>query len=604
MRLFLVGAVLSLGLLTAAQGQDRYQYLVDLNAVADDQLQVTLNTPKVRESTVEFHMPKIVPGTYAISDFGRWVSDLAALDASGNALPVKKLDKNRWEIGNATQLATLTYTLDDTFDGKLKRPFQPSGTNFEEGQNFLLNTHGTFGYLDGYQDLPFEVRITRPETFFGATALQRMGSGGTTDVFEASRYFELADNPIMYCEPDTASVMVGGAQVMVSVYSPNNRLTASYVKDEVTAVLKAHEQYLGGQLPVDRYVFIIYMTSKFVISFGALEHSYSSVYFLPEWLGEGASQTLRDISSHEFYHIVTPLNIHSEEIGNFDFIDPNMSQHLWLYEGVTEYASHHSQLMADLTDMDLFLNEMTGKIRTSKQKYTDDLPFTEMSAQVLDKKKEYGNVYQKGALIGFCLDIRLREWSNGRYGLQDLIADLSKEYGKDVSFQDDALFDKITELTGPEIRSFLETYVNGPSPLPLKECFDAIGVNYEENYEMRATVLGARLRTNDEGERYVRRLTGKKAFAKALGLEKRDVLLAVNGQAMTEENSDELLGLIRDTDEGEWVEVKVRRDGEELTLKAQAVHSTIKLNYYLGEFQTLTPEQEQIREAWLTAPEG
>ena len=34
---------------------------------------------------------------------------------------------------------------------------------------------------------------------------------------------------------------------------------------------------------------------------------------------------------------------HSEEIGNFDFQKPKMSRHLWLYEGLTEYAAHHTQ---------------------------------------------------------------------------------------------------------------------------------------------------------------------------------------------------------------------------------------------------------------------
>lgn len=589
--------------LAAAYGQDRYEYRVDLNTVENDQLQIHLTTPKVSETTVEFHMPKIVPGTYAISDFGRWVSDLTALDGSGNELPVKKLDKNRWQISNATKLTKITYSLDDTYDGKLKRPFQPSGTNFEAGQNFLLNTHGTFGYLEGYQNLPFGVRITRPETFYGSTSLQRAGTEGTTDIFEAARYFELADNPIMYCEPDTASVMVGGAQVMVSVYSPNDRLAATDVRDEVVAVLEAHEQYLGGQLPVDRYAFIIYLTPKIVLSFGALEHSYSSVYFLPEWLSSSASETLQDIAAHEFYHIVTPLNIHSEEIGDFNFIDPSMSQHLWLYEGVTEYAAHHAQVMAGLTDMDRFLDEMQGKISLSLRKYKDDLPFTEMSAAVLEKDKEYGNVYQKGALIGFCLDIRLREWSNGRYGLQDLIADLSKEYGKEVSFQDDALFSKIEELTGPPVRGFLETYVNGPSPLPLKESFEAIGVNYQEEYETRGNTLGVSFRSNENDEIYVRRMSNKTAFTKALGLKKKDVVLEVNGQALTEENYDAVLDIVVDTPEGEWVAMKVRRDGEVLTLRAQAEYTVTKYKYYLGEFDTLTAEQEKMREAWLTPPQ-
>jgi glutathione peroxidase len=94
------------------------------------------------------------------------------------------------------------------------------------------------------------------------------------------------------------------------------------------------------------------------------------------------------------------------------------------------------------------------KITTMKG-MKDALPFTEMSANVLDKyKNQYMNVYNKGALIGMCLDIKLRQLSGGKYGTQNLMQDLSKTYGKEQSFKDDELFDKITSLTFPEIRQF------------------------------------------------------------------------------------------------------------------------------------------------------
>jgi predicted metalloprotease with PDZ domain len=70
----------------------------------------------------------------------------------------------------------------------------------------------------------------------------------------------------------------------------------------------------------------------------ALEHSYSSVYYSPQARADKVSDEITGLSCHEFFHIVTPLNIHSEEISNFNFDTPKMSKHLWLYEGLTEYA--------------------------------------------------------------------------------------------------------------------------------------------------------------------------------------------------------------------------------------------------------------------------
>ena len=45
-------------------------------------------------------MPKIVPGTYSIYDFGQYVLDFEAFDTAGRSLSVNQLDKNRWEIDN------------------------------------------------------------------------------------------------------------------------------------------------------------------------------------------------------------------------------------------------------------------------------------------------------------------------------------------------------------------------------------------------------------------------------------------------------------------------------------------------------------------------
>lgn len=247
MKAFLYSSLLAIGLGSVANAQDTYRYSLNLEDVSDDQLTVSLNTPTVTDSIVEFHIPKIVPGTYSISDFGRFVSDFSAYDAQGNLLTVDKLSTNRWTISDAQSLAHITYTLDDSFDTDLSNViFEPAGTNFEAGDNFVLNTHGIFGYLEGYKDQPFELSITRPADFYGATALEHTETKGNVDTFSAPRYFELADAPIMYCLPDTATVTVGGAEVMVSVYSPNDMVKANFVREQVTEVLRAQEAYLGG----------------------------------------------------------------------------------------------------------------------------------------------------------------------------------------------------------------------------------------------------------------------------------------------------------------------------------------------------------------------
>ena len=175
--------------------------------------------------------------------------------------------------------------------------------------------------------------------------------------------------------------------------------------DNITDLMIAQSKYLGGELPIEKYAYLVILFDDETLSgaYGALEHSYSSLYFLPERAGDRLTQVVRDISAHEFFHIVTPLNIHAEQIGEFDYIDPQMSAHLWLYEGVTEYSSIHVQAKYDLYSNDAFLNEIADKM-AGADTVCQRCFFYRNEHQYIGPEYEpmYGNVYQKGALIGMC----------------------------------------------------------------------------------------------------------------------------------------------------------------------------------------------------------
>ena len=492
---------LGLLLTTMVWASDPYKYVIDLTRVKDDKVYVELAPPKIKQDEVIFYLPKIIPGTYSIADYGRMVSDLQAFDKKGRSLEVKRLDDNTWKINNAKKIAKISYWVDDTYDNPKEGPdiFQPAGTNIEDDKNFLLNSSGFFGYFEGMKKEEFELNIIRPKNFYGATGLKaesintdlsrklRKGdfvapdANSTIDRFKVDDYDRLVDSPLMYSKPDTALVKVANTEVLVASYSPNNKVTAKEIAASIEEVLAAQNKFLGGKLPVDKYAFIFYFTDQPVSSYGALEHSFSSIYYMPEQTIQQMNQQLRDFAAHEFFHIVTPLTIHSEEIGSFDFNDPKMSRHLWLYEGMTEYFAGSVQVKYGLVSPEEYLGMLTEKILTSAQ-FNDELAFTELSLGALDEyADQYYNVYMKGALIGLALDLKLRKLSDGAYGVQDMMADLSSKYGMDKSFKDEALFDEITAMTYPKIGEFLNTYVAGNTPLNYEEIFEQVGVDVLKN---------------------------------------------------------------------------------------------------------------------------
>ena len=315
-------------------------------------------------------------------------------------------------------------------------------------------------------------------------------------------------------------------------------------------------------------------------------------------------QSIKDIAAHEFFHVITPLSIHSEEIHNFNYINPKMSKHLWLYEGVTEYFAGHVQVRHDLLTIDEYLGEIRNKIIESK-KYKDNLPFTEMSAGCLgEHKDEYGNVYEKGALIGLCLDVKLRALSRGRYGLQNLMADLAKAYGIEKPFKDDELFDEITRVSGfPELREFFTTYVEGTTPLPLEEIFLKVGITFQAEKEIKGISLGnIGLNVNENNQIYIESIEEADAFGKAMKYKQDDVIFSINGEELNIENARNIFASIRENaSAGDLLEVVVLRGKKLKTkkLKSKMIEVASKEEYVFEAVKEPTFEQSVLLKSWL-----
>lgn len=596
----------------AVSAQQNYRFSVDLDKCTDDKLTIELAPPAMDTDEVIYRLPKMVPGTYEIYDFGRFVSGFKAMDASGNMLPVEHTDKNSWKISGARKMAKITYSVEDTWDTDIKEKFvfEPGGSNFEAGKNFMLNTHCLFGFFDGMLRSPYEINITHPAGFYGTCSLTDVSYNGNVDTYRVPDYYQLQDAPMMYDVPDTTVLNVGGAQIIISLYSPNKVTTSGFLAGKINEILAAQKEYLGGSLPIKKYAYLIYLSATPGGSgaSGALEHSFSSMYFLPEMQGEQLAQTIRDVSAHEFFHIVTPLSIHAEQIGNFDYNNPRMSEHLWLYEGTTEYAAGLVQVKYGKMSVDDYLRIIENKM-SGAAGYNDSLPFTVMSAECLTKyRSQYNNVYEKGALIGLCLDLKLRSLSDGKYGLQELMRDLSKTYGRTRSFRDDELFGQIVKLTYPEIGDFFKRYVAGSEPLPIAETLALAGVEFGgQPKEKEITLGGIAIGLNAANNHLVIVNTAQMDdFGKAMGYKENDEIVRFNGKKLTLDNAQAVIGdYMSKVKEGDMLKMTVKRKKTE-TSKAKKVKlsSTVfavipsrKSNLVL----TPNPTERQllVRNAWI-----
>ena len=617
MKIHILRAILTLSLFSfnaVAQKKattEEVKVTIDLNQVKDDKVMVTVTPPKFSSNEVVYHIPKTVPGTYSTDNYGKLIDDLKAFDAKGKELATTKTDDNSWKISNSKKLSKITYWVNDTYDtekgggfGK-EDIFSPAGSNILEGKNFMLNNHCFVGYFEGKTEMNYVLTVLHPATLFGATSLIDTNKSDTIDDFVATRYFEITDNPIMYSKPDYETFMVDGMEILLSVYSPSGTHSAKSIMPDLEKTMRAQKTFLGPINNNKRYTVLLYlsdMQGNDAQGFGALEHHTSTTVVFPEMMPAVAiAEQMKDVVSHEFFHIVTPLSIHSKEIQFFDYINPKMSKHLWMYEGVTEYFANLFQVNQGLISADEFYERMNGKIRNAAT-LNDTMPFTEMSANVLVEpyKDQYLNVYEKGALIGMCIDIIIREKSNGERGILDLMKKLSKEYGTEKPFDDEALFAKITSLTYPEVGEFLNTYVAGKTPINYDFFYAKMGVTKSKVQKPINPFL------KDQSTPYITvnpttkeisviPSTELNDFMTNLGIKGGDIIVSINDVKYNNDNVYDMVMESQNWKVDDPITVTISRDGKEQTIKGK-----VKLSMDEVEGYNFTDTaKEKLHSGWL-----
>lgn len=586
---------------------------LDLVNVREDKIKVTVDPAQITTEEIIFYIPKTVPGTYSTANYGQFAEDLKAFDMKGRELTVTAIDENSWRIMDATRLDKVTYWMNDSFDVQGESGiYSMAGTNIKEGENYMLNLHGFVGYFQEMTEKPYRVEIIRPTGLFPGSALTVNetieAEDHQTDIFSVNRYFEVTDNPIMYATADTATFKVENMDVLLHVYSPNKVYSAQDFKPAMEKMVRAQKSFLGEIDETNKYAILLYLSATpgegDAGNFGALEHHTSTVVVMPETMGKAALiESLTDIVSHEFFHILTPLGVHSEEVHYFDYNDPKMSQHLWLYEGVTEYFANLFQVNQGLITNQEFYDRMNEKIVSSKA-FDDTMSFTEMSENILEDRYQdsYYNVYLKGALIGMALDIRLRELSNGDMGLLDLMKKLTDKYGKDRPFKDAELVQNIVELTYPEIKDFFDTYVIGTTPIPYNDFFQKVGLEMREGeipvdyfLQDQATPY---ITINAAGDIVVRDDITLSTFFAHTGMKAGDIIKSINDKTYNVQNIYDLISDSVNWEAGENITITIVRNGEEQILKAKVIEPMSK-GMRLVELMNADGEQMELRHSWL-----
>ena len=609
-----------------SESDARYDYHIDLNTIEKNRYHVELQCADFGQDTLVYHFPWIIPGTYQEANYGKYIHDLKVLGNDGQKIKAKKKGKNTFIITPANNIQSIEYWVSASWDSKSLRTIWPmAGTGIIEDRVFVINAGGVFGYFEGLEGHAVDMKYSYPQHLYAMTVLDQESAGPGHVSISSADYHELVDSPIMFGRPDTTRFDIHNTSVLVGfAHETDDTERALLINEALEPSMAAIAGYIDN-LPADEYAYLVYYANEYGLGRiidnprflilkglayviknglpmgGALEHNKSSFYYLPDpgpGYTEGITEVIESIAIHEFMHILTPLNLRSEHIHNWDYNDPVMSKHLWLYEGVTEYMSEIIQTNGGMkTPKDFICNTMKRKIRSGERYPLEKMSFTEMSENVLDKpySKQFNQVYQRGAVMGMLLDIEIIRLTDGKKRLIDVMYELIAEYGPTRPMDEEEVFELFTEKVHPDLREFFTKYIEGKEALPYAEILDHVGIVYESEI----TTSLPKHPVKDQGGKYANISLGgdipikKMSKKNKLGLKAGD---RIDPGIYLDKYFDDFGNPLP---EGMRVSFEVTRDTATVSITDVIEYKEDEVSHQLRILTEMTPEQSKYFNVWL-----
>ncbi|MGI9182147.1 MAG: M61 family metallopeptidase [Longimicrobiaceae bacterium] len=534
----------------------------------------------------ELAMPSWTPGSYLLREFPRNVQEFHAEDGAGRTLGWQKTDKNRWRI-------------EEPADGALGVRYAVYAneltvrTSHLDASHGYVNGAGVFMYVAGREAEEATVEIDAPAGWRATTALRDAGSHR----FHARDYDELVDSPIEIGTHELLEFEVAGRPHRYAIWGHGNYDPQRLIADTRKIVLA--EQELFGVLPYEEFTFILHLVPG---GYGGLEHRSSTSLLIDRWSFRGEEyERFLGLVAHELFHAWNGKRIRPAPLGPFDYTRENYTRNLWVVEGLTTYYTDLILRRAGLITPERYLvklEEAINRLQSQPGRQVQTLEESSFDAWIKfyrpDEHTPNSQIsyYQKGALVGLLLDLRIRSATEGTRSLDDVMGLLWERYGApDRGFPEageESVIERIAqEVCGEPLGDFFDRYLRSTAELEYGRHLAAAGIELtpadtseRPSGESAATSTNAAepaaadsgsqvelgVRLKEEGNRTLVTHVLADTPAYRAGLNANDEILALDGLRV---NSKGLAARLAERQPGERATLTLFRRDELLTLAVE-----------------------------------
>jgi len=569
---------------TCIRSQTQVRYTVALVDPERHLLHVQVNLPPGSGSR-ELQLP-VWNALYQVRDFVQNMDWIRAEGPGGRALPLRQLNKSRWQLDEAENGAQINYEMFADTPG-------PYGAQLNS-QHAFFNLAEILVYSDDQRNSPVQMNLEHvPAKWRIATSLAFDAHG-----YHAENYDRLVDSPVeigTFTEKD----FTGSCGTYQVVFDDENavRLLDSVVPT-IKRIVDGATKWMND-CPFQKYLFIYHVAD---FSDGGMEHAFSTAITLPASVFEKEPDRFIGITTHEFFHLWNVKRIRPQSLEPVDYTKENYVPALWFSEGVHTTAAECIELRAGLMDERHFLDQLGQQITELENRPARLNQSAEQSSldAWLEKYPRYGlpersiSYYNKGDLLGVVLDLAMRNASNDHASLRELFRAMNERYAKQGKFfaDSEAVRDTAESLSHADLRDFFRKYVAGVEEIPWNSFFAPVGLKVESLQATFADPGFEAVQNFDQPPIVVSLKSGSEA--ERAGLRAQDAILQINGRPASRNFERQMADLAP----GTMLNLLVRRDNAEHKLQWKLGGRQQNI-YQFTDLPQVTGEQKARRKAWL-----
>ena len=478
-------------------------YRVEVHDLHAHLWSVTLTIAQPSDLQV-LQLPVWIPGSYLVREFAKQVLQVRAVQ-KGQSLIVQQTDKATWQIEATPGQALVVSYVVHAFDNSVR-------TAWLDAQRGFFNPTSLCLRVWGQTDLPHVLELPavhacphwRVATSLRALKTNAQGFGRYT----AANYDELADAPVEMSDFWSGHFTSKGVPHRVVITGAAPSLDGTRLLADMQAICDTEIAFWHGRGKAahSHYVFLINAVAD---GYGGLEHQYSTALLckrddLPRVGDTSTSEAyvgLLGLISHEYFHTWNVKRLRPAAFERYDYSQENYTDLLWFFEGFTSYYDDVLLCRAELISPAVYLKllgktinqvwQTPGRKRHSAAQSSFEA-WTKYYRADANSANLTVSYYTKGALIGLCLDLSLRQ---SGHSLDEVMRGLWKRCKAGPMTEQDLLA-VLKDTTGRSWQREIKAWVHGTSELPVLALLQAQGVNVLEDVAPMAQQLGLRVQEN------------------------------------------------------------------------------------------------------------